>query len=141
MLRDDIVSRTFDAAADASGIVGYAVQQDGAATIQAWDTAAEPPLGLLASVDPRDNTKCRVALPGSIMYAVAGETLAPGTDFFLTTDGAGKLIAAAAGEYFVAVLADRQGADDGLSKKMYPGQNGHASSGTRSSRDGNTGLV
>lgn len=113
MLRSDALTRTFIGTATLAGKEGYAVAQDGVATIQPWDNAAQPPLGILFSVDPKTPTCGDVALPGSIVWAKAGATITPGTHFFLTSDGDGTLKPASAGEFYVAIPVSRVAASDG----------------------------
>lgn len=100
-----IHAKTFTATASAAGLEGYAFQFDGALTIQPWDDASQPPVGIALAVDPFVPTKVDVARSGDRVWAVAGAAISPASGHrLLTTDGNGKLQPAAAGEYYVAEL-------------------------------------
>lgn len=112
-----IHARTMIAAATMAGKLGYAVQNVGG-TVQLWDTKTEVPAGVIYGIDPFVPTKIDVAQEGSRIWAVAGATLTPGTHHFLTTDSTGagtygKLIPAAAGQFYVARLVSDVAVADG----------------------------
>lgn len=102
---------TYLAAADMSAHIGKFVQLDGSNQVQLWDNPAQPPQGVLLSVDIEQPTLCGV-LEGSDrdVFIVAGEGLDPGTDFMLTTDGTGKAVAAGSDDWVGARVIGRESA-------------------------------